>query len=124
MARSRRIALLNRFNGGLDEAFEQLFDVLIEAAIFIGDGGLRGQRKRQPDRPIGKWPNFAGDNFRACQARFGMNFAVNKLEDADDLAAAILHRNSQHGSPMRTGFLVEMRVEVIGTIAVYAPGIG
>src|SRR5579863_4228948 len=36
MAGGRWIALLNRLNGSLDEAFEQLFNVLVQAAIFVG----------------------------------------------------------------------------------------
>ena len=69
MAGGGGIALLDRGDRGLHEAFEQRFDVLIQAAIFVGDGGLRGQRKRQPDRALGKRPHFAGHDFRAGQAR-------------------------------------------------------
>ena len=106
MARGRWIALLDRFYRGLDEAFEQFFNVLIEAAVFVGDGGLRGKRKRQTDRAIGKRPHFAGDDFLARQARFAMKFAVDELQDADHLAAAILHGKRQHGTRAVTGFLV------------------
>ena len=124
MARGGGIALLDRGDGSLDEAFEQLFDVLIEAAVFVGDGGLRGKRKRQPDRAFGKWPHFAGDDFRARQARFGMKFAVDQLQDADDLAAAILHGKRQQGPRSVSGFLVVAPVEAVGTAARNAVGIG
>ena len=72
MAGGRGIALLDGRDRSLHEAFEQLFDVLIEAAIFVGDGGLRGERKRQPHGSIGKRLHFARDHFRARQARLGM----------------------------------------------------
>ena len=71
MARSRRIALLDGRDRGLHKPFKQLFDVLVETAIFVGHGGLRGQRERQADGSFRKRPHFASDDIRAGQARFG-----------------------------------------------------
>src|SRR5579862_532234 len=117
MARSCRIALLNRLDGSLDESFEQFFYVLIEAAIFVGDGGLRGQRESQPDRAVRERPHFAGNDFPAREARFGMQLAINELQYADDLAATVLHGKRHHGARKVSGLLVEVRVETIGTVA-------
>ena len=59
------IALLNRLDRSLDEAFEQLFDVLVEAAILVRNRGLRGQRERQPHSARGKRADFASHNIQA-----------------------------------------------------------
>jgi hypothetical protein len=101
-----------------------LLDILIQASVFVSDRRLRREGQCQSHRAVGKWPYFSRYDFWARQLRAGMELVVNELQDADHFTAPILHGKRQQGTRPVAGFLVIMRIEVIGPITGNLAGIG
>src|ERR1700676_1134922 len=101
------IALLDGFDGGVDEAVEEIFDVAIELGVFESDGGLRGERQSQADGTFGKRVDVFTDGSRVGEAGLWVFLAIDELEDAEDFAATVLHGESDQRAGAITGLLVE-----------------
>ena len=85
------IALFDGHYRGLHKAFKQRLDVAVQAAVFVSDRGLRGQRFRQTDRARRERLHLAIQVRRGQQARRAVAFAVEQLHDANNVSAGILH---------------------------------
>ena len=101
---------------------------VIDLAPFVGEGSADERRAvakslREACIDIGFF-YLGGHGSRPGQVFFRMNLAIDQLQDSDDFAAAIFHRERQQRTRPVAGFLVVMRIEMIWPIAGNFSGVG
>ena len=92
----RRVALLDGGDRGGDESLEQALDRFVEKVVLDRDGGLAGQGAHQVDGVFVERNDFVGNRLRGEFRGRAVALAVDQLQDADDLADVIRHREDQH----------------------------
>ena len=106
------VARLDRGDGGLHEAVEELADAVVEAPVGQRHRGLRGQRAGQPHVAVAVGAHVLLGFLGRAQRPAALGLAVDELQGADDLALRRAHRYHQHGLRAVPGVLVEPAVDL------------
>ena len=96
VARSGRIAQVDRCDGGLDETLEDVLDLRMEFRVLNRHRGLAGQRAGETHLAIGVWQHVPIGVLLVRDSRARVCLTVDEQQHAHQMIATVEHGDDQH----------------------------